>query len=345
MDNLDIWQLYEMMLHSRLYEELVAQLWEEGKIFGEMHLGIGEEAIMAGVLSQLESGDAVACSHRGTSAFLLKGVDPIPLMLEFLGHPGGLCKGMGGHMHLFSKEHLIASTGIVGAGGPAAAGFALSFQYKKTKNIAVAIFGEGACNQGMLLESMNLASAWNLPVLFICCINDWAITTRSCDVTGGNLVERARGFGIDGVEVDGLDVEAVWNAANSAIKKVRKKSKPFFLLAKCVHMEGHFLGDPLLQFHKTPMKSFGEVGGPLFKSLFSTKGARIDKRMGGMAKVLSLIGKSRAQMKKGTDPLKITLDKLKGEEEKQEEIKNKVVDELEIMMNKVLEITQGGDGE
>jgi len=235
MAELDIWQFYRSMLFSRLFENAVQNLWEKGKISGEMHLGTGEEAIIVGVVSQLKQGDAIAVDHRGTPPFLMRGINPILLLLEFLGHPKGLCAGQGGHMHLFSKEHLLASSGIVGSSGPAATGFALALKYKKQGNIAVAFFGEGAINEGMMLESMNLASVWNLPVLFVCKNNDWAITTVTNNVIGGNLIERVKGFGIEGYEVDGKDVEAVWKVANEAISKIRDSNRPQFIHAHCVH--------------------------------------------------------------------------------------------------------------
>ena len=122
----DLWSLYWNMLRSRLFELEVTRLWQEGRIPGEMHLGVGEEAIAAGVVCQLEEGDAMALDHRGTPALVIRGVNPVLLLQEFLGQPDGLCGGMGGHMHLFSKGHLAASSGIVGASGPTAAGFALA---------------------------------------------------------------------------------------------------------------------------------------------------------------------------------------------------------------------------
>lgn len=164
----DLWSLYALMLKARLFEEATAKLWHEGMISGEMHLGTGEEAIIAGIVSHLKEGDAMALDHRGTAALLMRGVEPVLLLREFLGCKDGLCGGMGGHMHLFSKEHLAASSGIVGAEGPAAVGFALAAQYLRPGAIAVAFFGDGAMNQGMLMESMNLASVWKLPVLFVC---------------------------------------------------------------------------------------------------------------------------------------------------------------------------------
>ncbi len=189
----DLWALYPLMLRSRLFEEAIAKLWHEGLISGEMHLGTGEEAIIAGVVSQLRDGDAMALDHRGTAALLMRGLDPVPIIRELLGRPDGLCGGMGGHMHLFSKEHLAASSGIVGAAGPAAAGFGLAANHLRPGSVSVAFFGDGAMNQGMLMESMNLAAAWKLPVLFVCKDDGWAITTKSGEMTGGDLNERARG--------------------------------------------------------------------------------------------------------------------------------------------------------
>ncbi|MHA2173989.1 MAG: thiamine pyrophosphate-dependent dehydrogenase E1 component subunit alpha [Candidatus Hodarchaeales archaeon] len=311
MDNEVIWNLYELMLRSRRFEELSMQIWENGYIFGELHLGIGEEAINAGLISQLHSGDAIASDYRSTAPFLMRGIDPVKILLEFLGHKEGLCSGLGGHMHLFSKNHLMCTSGIVGASGPAAVGFALALQYQEKKNVSIAFFGEGAMNQGMLLESMNFASVQNLPVLFVCKDNDWAITTRSSDVTRGNLVERASSLGISGSKMNGLDVSEIYNETLPIISQMRKgKIGPYFVHANCIHKEGHFLGDPILRFKKSPIKEFREVTGPLLKSMVSRKGGRPDKRLGSIKKILSLIAKSRSQTKTKTDPLMIIRKKL-----------------------------------
>lgn len=189
----DRWGLYRRMLHSRLFERAIRELWERGDISGEMHLGTGEEAIVAAIVSQLHERGAIALDHRGTPAMLMRGIDPVELLDEFLGLPTGICRGMGGHMHLYSREHRIASSGIVGASGPTAVGFALSATRLRPDTVAVAFFGEGAINQGMLMEAMNLASAWELPVLFVCKDNEWAGSSASSPLTGGNPTERARG--------------------------------------------------------------------------------------------------------------------------------------------------------
>lgn len=285
----DLWCLYSMMLKSRLFEEAVTQLWKDGLISGEMHLGTGEEAIVAGIVSQLTEGDAMALDHRGTPPMLMRGVDPVLLLREFLGRSDGLCSGMGGHMHLFSKDHLAASSGIVGAAGPTAAGFALAAQYLRPGAIAVAFFGDGAMNQGMLMESMNLAVIWELPVLFVCKDDGWAITTESATVTGGDLTERARSMGLIAVEVDGREVVDVWNVAHEAILRARNGQGPTFLRARCVHLEGHFLGYQLLRIVRDPLKEMPEVAGPLTRSFLSPNGTSLRERLNGLGTVISTI--------------------------------------------------------
>jgi TPP-dependent pyruvate/acetoin dehydrogenase alpha subunit len=283
------WSMYVLMLKSRLFEEAVAELWRDGLISGEMHLGTGEEAIIAGVVGHLREGDAMALDHRGTAALLMRGVDPGLIVRELLGYPDGLCGGMGGHMHLFSKECLAASSGIVGAEGPAAAGFALAAQYVRPGAVAVAFFGEGAMNQGMLMESMNLASVWNLPVLFVCKDDGWAITTRSVRVTGGDLDERARGLGVPAVDVDGCNVSAVWEAAGAAIERARSGLGPTFLHARCVHLEGHFLGLQLIRVVRHPLREMPGIAAPLVRSFLRSGGAAPRERLVGLSMVLAAV--------------------------------------------------------
>lgn len=313
----ELWSLYKTMLRSRLFEEAVIEIWNDGKISGEMHLGLGEEAIVAGVVAQLIDGDALALDHRGTPPVLMRGVDPLLLLREFLGQPDGLCAGRGGHMHLFSREHLIASSGIVGASGPAAVGFALAARHLRPKNLAVAFFGEGAMNQGMLMESLNLAVAWNLPVIFVCKDSQWAITTRSESVTGGSLLERARSFGMPAAEVDGSDVETVWKAAEVSSVRARRGKGPSFLYGQCFHPEGHFLGDPLLRVARHPLREMKEIGGPLLKSVMKGDGASVTKRSGRLGTVTALIGKTaKEQWVKQKDPLIETRSKLQKTDKK-----------------------------
>jgi pyruvate dehydrogenase E1 component alpha subunit len=327
---LDLWSLYALMLKSRLFEEAVAKFWYDGLISGEMHLGTGEEAIIAGVVAQLREGDAMALDHRGTAALLMRGVDPLLILRELLGYEDGLCGGMGGHMHLFSKEHLTASSGIVGAGGPAAAGFALSAQYLHPGAIAVAFFGEGAMNQGMLMESMNLASAWNLPVLFVCKNDSWAITTHSKKVTGGDLNERARGLGVPAVEVDGLDVSKVCEASRSAIERTRSGQGPTFLHARCVHFEGHFIGIQLIRMVRDPLREMPGIAIPLTQSFLHPGGAALPERLAGLKVVLAAVLATLRDPRRDSanDPLRRVRKTLKSEPVRLQELEDQVEQEI-----------------
>jgi pyruvate dehydrogenase E1 component alpha subunit len=281
----DPWFLYGLMLRSRLFEEATAHLWNDGLISGELHLGTGEEAVVAGIVSNLRDGDAMALDHRGTSALLMRGVDPELLLRELLGRPQGLCGGAGGHMHLFAPQILAASSGIVGAAGPAGVGFALAADMLRPGTIAVAFLGEGAMNQGMVMESMNLAAVWKLPVLFACKDDGWSITTSSPTMTAATLGERARGLGVRAVDADGLDVVAVWNAAREAIESARSGDGPIFLHARCVHLEGHFLGFPLIRMVRDPLGEVPGVMGPLARSLLHRGGASLADRWKGVKTV------------------------------------------------------------
>ena len=326
----DLWLLYEFMFRSRLFEEAIAILWRDGMISGEMHLGTGEEAIIAGTISHLREGDAMALDHRGTAAMLLRGVDPVLILRELLGCPDGLCGGMGGHMHLFSKEHLAASSGIVGSSAPAATGFGLSAQYLHPGAIAVAFFGEGAINQGMLMESLNLAAAWNLPVLFVCKDDRWSITMESGETTGGSVRERARGFGLPYYEADGRDVTAVWEAAGSAIERARTGRGPAFLHAPCVHLEGHFLGFQLLRMVRDPVREMPETTIPLVQSFLRRGGASLGQRAAGLKEILSAMRSTFSDPRQypANDPVLRTRERLLPEPSRLEELEERIQKEI-----------------
>jgi acetoin:2,6-dichlorophenolindophenol oxidoreductase subunit alpha len=289
------------MKKSRVFEESIAVLWARGLISGEMHLGTGEEAIIAGVVTLLQDGDAMALDHRGTSALLMRGVDPVALLREILGRSDGLCSGQGGHMHLFSRDHLAASSGIVGAVGPTAVGFALAARHLRPGSVAVAFFGEGAMNQGMLLESLNLAATWRLPVLFVCKDDGWAITATPDDSRRGAIGDRVRGLGVQYDEVDGLAVEDVWNAADKAIDDARSERGPSFLHAHCVHLEGHFLGLPLLRAARRPFHEMPAMAVPLTRSFLTPGGAALGERLAGLRKVMSAIAAARSDRREHSE--------------------------------------------
>lgn len=331
----DLWTLYAHMLRSRLFEEAVSKLWHDGLVSGEMHLGTGEEAIVAGVVSQLRDGDAMALDHRGTAALLVRGVDPVAILREMLGRPDGLCGGMGGHMHLYSRPDLTASSGIVGAAGPTAAGFALAAQHAGAGAVAVGFFGDGAMNQGMLMESLNLASVWNLPVVFVCKDDGWAITTRSVGMSGADPSERARGLGIPPVEVDGRDVSEVWEAARAAIARARSGGGPSFLRARCVHLEGHFLGFQLKKIADEPFKEMSGMALPLTRSLLRRGGGALRERTAGLKEVLAAVRSTLrdARRDEANDPIRHAREALLAEagrlKELEDGIEREVGDALE----------------
>ncbi len=334
----DLWVLYRHMLRSRLFEEAVAKLWHEGRISGEMHLGVGEEGIVAGVVAQLQEGDAMALDHRGTPPMLMRGVDPVLLLREFLGRPDGLCSGMGGHMHLFSPAHLAASSGIVGASGPAAAGFALAAQHLRPQAAAVAFFGEGAANQGMLLEAMNLAVVWALPVLFVCKDNALGFSTPASAVIGADLTERARGFGMSAIQVDGSDVEAMKDAAQTALEQARAGEGPNFIHASCVHLEGHFLGDPLLRSARNPVREMLPMVEPLLRATFSRRGVPMRERFDSLRSITGLMQSVKQESSSlERDPIARTRQRLEAETARLDELENELQREIAEAVQQALE--------
>lgn len=326
----DLWSLYPLMRESRCFELAVKKLWEDGLISGEMHLGIGEEGIAAGVVLQLRDGDAMALDHRGTPELLMRGVDPVLLLRELLGRPDGLCGGRGGHMHLFSREHLACSSGIVGASGPAAAGFALAAAYLGNGSVAVGFFGEGALNQGSLMESMNLAAAWKLPMLFVCKDNDLAITTVSSSVTGATIEERVRGFGLPVRSVDGWQALAVHSAAGECLERARAGAGPSFLHARCAHPHGHVLGDPLVRSMSLAAvpRTISALAGSLFGS-----GARVGQRLEVLSEVTASARQAIRDRSSEKDPIEVARKELAAIDRARLSDLERVVDEK---MNKIV---------
>ncbi|QDG50642.1 thiamine pyrophosphate-dependent dehydrogenase E1 component subunit alpha [Persicimonas caeni] len=322
--------LYRQLSRARAFELALASLWQAGLISGEMHLGTGEEAVDVGVAAHLEPGaDAVALDHRPTPVLVALGADLRKILLEVMGHKEGLGGGQGGHMHLFDRERMAASSGIVGAAGPAACGFALAARQLRPGRVAVGFFGEGAANQGMLLESLNLAAAWSLPVVFVCKDNEWSITTRTQRVTGGNLAERAAGFGMRSYKVDGLDVEAMHEAAGDAVAHARKGRGPSFVLARCSRLDGHFLGDSLVRTAAHPISEGKEQVAKIASGMLSRGGALGD-RVGGVLRLLDSMRRLRRQKRDtANDPLVRARRKLALRREEVAAIDAEAHDEIE----------------
>lgn len=296
--------LFATMVEIRAFELASARLWQQGSISGEMHLGVGEEAIFAGVMAHVRDGDAIAFDHRGGPPVVARGVDLELLLLEMLGDERGLCGGRAGHMHFLAPEQLAAGTGIVGATAPLACGFALAAKRLRPNAVAVAFFGDGAANQGALLEAFNLAAAWKLPVVFVCKDNGWAITTRTGSVTGGDLLERARGLGLPARRANGTRAEAVWAAAGEAIGRAREGRGPTFLHARCPRPEGHFLGDPLIRLLRQPCRELAAMAPDAIAGLTAQPGAPLPVRARALARTSDTVTRlAIGQLRRRRDPV------------------------------------------
>ncbi len=329
--------LYRLMVKARKFEEALSSLWNRGFISGELHLGTGEEAVAAGFVAHLEDGDALCLDHRSTPPLVCRGLPLEPILLELLGSKMGLCAGWGGHMHLFSKDYLVASSGIVGSSAPLALGFGLASKHLQSGNVALCFFGEGAMNQGMVLESLNLACVWKLPVIFVCKDNRWAITTRSRSVTAGSLIKRARAYGMPARKINGLNVDEVFRYASRAIERARDGKGPSFILAKCSRLDGHFLGDPLFRIFEEPIEQAKTITPPLVSATFAKPGAKISLRAGALfriSKTITLAGLDRAN--KFNDPLWVSGRIIA--KDKRVEIESLVSDEIERAVRKSLEL-------
>jgi acetoin:2,6-dichlorophenolindophenol oxidoreductase subunit alpha len=240
-----IW-LYRTMLTIRLFEERVAKEFRTGEIPGFVHSYAGEEAVAAGVCAHLTERDYITSTHRGHGHCIAKGCDLQSMMAEIYGRETGLCKGRGGSMHIADfTRGMLGANAIVGGGISLATGGALAAKVRGTGEVSVAFFGDGAANQGSLYESLNLASIWQLPVVYVCENNGFAESTPVGYATSGTDVSlRADGFGVPRATVDSADVLAVYDAAGEAVARAHRGDGPTFLQAKTYRFRGHFEGDP-----------------------------------------------------------------------------------------------------
>ena len=221
---------YRRMRRLRRFEMRAAELVVDGEITGPVHEYIGEEAVAVGVCAVLRADDVITSTHRGHGHILAKGGAPDRMFAELLGRASGYNRGRGGSMHIADFElGIYGANGIVGAGAPMACGAAHTFKMRGADRVAVPFFGDGAMNQGVLLESFNLAVIMHLPVVFACENNGLAITSSIDEMLGGNLVKRAEGFGLPARSVDGMDVRAVHAATAAAVERARAGDGPTFL--------------------------------------------------------------------------------------------------------------------
>jgi acetoin:2,6-dichlorophenolindophenol oxidoreductase subunit alpha len=233
--------LYERMLLIRRTEERLSADSAAGKLPGAVHLYIGEEAVAAGVCAHLADRDYVTSTHRGHGHYLAKGGDLRAMMAEIWGKREGICRGMGGSMHVADiSKGILGANGIVGAGLAIATGAAFGARLDGDGKVAVCFFGDGASNQGVLMETLNVSTLWQLPVIFVCENNMFSEFTPSREVTAGRIADRARAFAMPTAEVDGNDVLAVWQAAREAVERARAGGGPSFIEARTYRIQGHF---------------------------------------------------------------------------------------------------------
>ncbi|THH36521.1 pyruvate dehydrogenase (acetyl-transferring) E1 component subunit alpha [Neolewinella litorea] len=251
---------YTLMLRIRRFEERALMAYGQQDVRGFCHVYIGQEAVAAGIESAITKDDGIVTAYRQHGTAIGRGVDTKAAMAELYGKATGVVKGKGGSMHFFSREHnYYGGNGIVGAQIPIGTGIALAEKYKKTKNLCVVMFGDGAARQGALWESWNMAMTWKLPALYICENNGYAMGTsveRTSNVT--DLSKLGASFDMPSESVDGMDPEAVHEAVSRAAEHIRSGKGPYYLEIKTYRYKGHSVSDPARYREKDEVKSYQE---------------------------------------------------------------------------------------
>lgn len=242
----DLKKFYREMLLIRRFEEKAGQLYGMGLIGGFCHLYIGQEAVVVGLEAAAEEGDKRITSYRDHGHMLACGMDPNGVMAELAGRAGGYSSGKGGSMHMFSKEkNFYGGNGIVAAQVPLGAGLAFADKYNDNGRVTFAYFGDGASNQGQVYETFNMAALWDLPVIFVIENNQYAMgTSQKRSTSTPEIHTRGEAFGIPGEAVDGMDVLAVRDAGEKAVKHCRSGKGPYILEIKTYRYRGHSMSDP-----------------------------------------------------------------------------------------------------
>ncbi|WP_353987373.1 thiamine pyrophosphate-dependent dehydrogenase E1 component subunit alpha [Ruicaihuangia caeni] len=236
--------MLRQMVRIRRFEEKLAVLFKRGRLPGFVHLYLGEEAVAVGVCAALREDDRITSTHRGHGHLIAKGAEVDRMMAELFGRVDGYCRGKGGSMHIVSFElGIMGTNGIVGGGIPIGTGSALGDQHLGRDSVTVVFFGDGASNQGVFFESMNLAAIWKLPVIFVCENNGYTEWTPTEELTAGLIADRGKPMGIPGVQIDGNDVEAVRAAAEEAIDRARRGEGPTVIEARTYRWHGHNEGE------------------------------------------------------------------------------------------------------
>jgi pyruvate dehydrogenase E1 component alpha subunit len=256
--------LREMLLIRR-FEEKVEERFRAGELPGFLHVAIGQEAVAVGVCRALEDGDVIASTHRAHGHTIAKGTPPNEVMAELYGKVEGCSQGYGGSMHLYDIERgNLGANAVVGGGLPGIVGSALAFKMRGEPRVAVAFFGDGATNIGTFHESMNLAQLWTVPALFVCEHNSYAESTPAKQhLPIEDMTKRAEAYDMTAMTVDGQDVEAVYETAKKALKHARDGKGPVFLVADCVRLSGHYVGDPQVYRPKEEIRELRQTRDPI----------------------------------------------------------------------------------
>ena len=271
LDRHGLLSLYKTMTTIRHFEERGIPETGQRGMSASVHSSAGQEAVPTGMCANLSDDDYIGSTHRGHGHCIAKGVDPKLMMAELFGRATGPNKGKGGSMHISDmSKGMLGTNGVVGASIPLAVGAALTAKVKKNGKVAVAFFGDGASSQGVLHESMNLASIWKLPVIFLCENNGYAMSTPSeYGVSTTHVSARAQGYDMPGINVDGMDVFAVYDASAQAVARARAGEGPTLIEAQTYRYYGHTVFDNPLTYRsqeeedhwraRDPLKQFRDV--------------------------------------------------------------------------------------
>jgi len=244
LDRRKLLNLYCQMLLIREFEEQAQDLYSRTLIPGILHVSIGQEAVPVGVCTALRPNDYITSTHRGHGHCLAKGAEVGRMFAELFGKADGYCRGKGGSMHIANRDvGNLGANAIVGGSMPIATGAALSAKLRKTGQVVVCFFGDGALNQGVFFESMNFAAVWKLPVIYACENNQYGEYTPMARVTAGNILLRGEAFEIPSARADGMDVQAVYNATQHAVERARAGQGPSFLVFETYRFCGHGMSD------------------------------------------------------------------------------------------------------
>jgi pyruvate dehydrogenase E1 component alpha subunit len=262
LDRAHLLEQLKQMLRIRRFEEKCAELYAQEKIRGFLHLYIGEEAIAVGIMSTLSAKDNIVATYREHGHALARGLPMKGILAEMYGRTNGCSRGRGGSMHLFDKsQHFYGGNAIVGGGLPLAAGLALANKRQGKQALTVCFFGEGAVAEGEYHEAMNLAVLWQLPVLFICENNRYAMgTALALSESETNIAKKASSYGMTAVQVDGMNVVDVEAASSKAVEQIRQTNKPYFLECQSYRFRGHSSFDGQLYRDKAEVKLWQQKG-------------------------------------------------------------------------------------